>query len=48
MVFNKLIKEGKMPHYEEYKNIKNFNEDQNIRVIARIVGEFSTTAIPNS
>ena len=33
-----------MPHYEEYKNIKNFNEDQNIRVIARIVGEFSTTA----
>ena len=33
-----------MPHYEEYKNIKNFDEDQNIRVIARIVGQMSTTA----
>jgi len=44
MVFNKLIKEGNLPHYEEYKNIKNFDEDQNIRVIARIVGEFSVTA----
>ena len=33
-----------MPHYEEYKNIKNFDEDQNIRVVARIVGEFSVTA----
>ena len=43
MVYNKLIKEGNLPHYEEYKNIKNFNEDKNIRVIARIVGEFSTT-----